>query len=147
MLLYGSGDIKTATAFANPVNLVGVMGAGLAKQVAQQWPGCVAGYKRACRHGTLRAGRVLSWRRPDDGWVMQTPTKTHWRHPSDIALVEKSIDALLHEVHRLKLKSIAVPPLGCGLGGLNWDDVRPLLETASERYPDVAVTVYDRRPR
>ena len=144
MILYTTGDIKTASAFANPVNLVGVMGAGLAKQVATKWPACIRTYQRACRNGTLRPGRVLSWRRPDQGWIVQTPTKTHWKHPSDLALVTMSINALLREADRLKLDSIAVPPLGRGLGGLNWNDVRLVIESASERYPELQVRVYGR---
>ena len=126
-VVYASGDIKSEPAFCNPVNLVGVMGAGLARQVRDRWPEAVPPYLRACRNGTLRAGRVLRFRTPEGTWILQTPTKRDWREPSDLALVTSSIGALATEAAELGLESLAVPRLGCGLGGLAWDDVHEVL--------------------
>ena len=76
---YHTGDIKREHAFANPVNLVGIMGAGLARQVQDRWPAILGPYRRACRSGQLTCGQVQAFRRPDGGWVINTPTKHHWR--------------------------------------------------------------------
>ena len=123
------------------MNLVGVMGKGLAKQTANRWPGCVAPYRRACQTGSLRRGRILPWQRPDGGWVLQTPTKEHWRNPSTISLVAQSVRELVRSAEELKLKRIGIPPLGCGLGGLDWPAVRELIVAAAEDSP-VEVAVY-----
>ena len=124
---YRAGNILREEAFANPVNLVGVMGAGLARQVRGAWPGVMHPYRIACRTRALREGTVLAWRRDDGGWIVNTPTKRHWRDPSDLELVDASIRALAAEARRLALRTIAVPPLGCGLGGLPWNVVHDML--------------------
>lgn len=123
-------------AVACPVNCVGKMGAGLALAVARRWPDCVRPYEFACSQGlqpgevvrafvtlpTARATRLLV--------VYHVPTKRHWRDPSDLADVAESIETLADLAERDPVESLYVPALGCGLGGLAWADVRPLLVEA-----------------
>jgi O-acetyl-ADP-ribose deacetylase (regulator of RNase III) len=76
-------------------------------------------------------------------FIINFPTKRHWKGKSRIEDIQAGLRALVQEVQRLKLKSIAIPPLGCGLGGLNWNEVRPLIEQAFRDLPDVHVLVYE----
>lgn len=149
MLHHCSTDLLDTTVFANPVNLVGVMGAGIAREVARRWPQCLEPYRAACRDGRLRRGTVLAWQRPGEGLVIHTPTKQHWREPSELALLRASIEALLGEATALAVRTVHVPHLGCGLGTLSWDDVRPMLEAGAARYPTLRICVHPpprRRP-
>ena len=119
------GDILEARAFCNPVNLVGAMGKGLAAQVARRWPACQGAYRAALQTRALRAGTVSAWRRNDGGWILQVPTKRHWRDRSPLELVQASIRAIGPACARHGIAEIAVPPLGCGLGGVDAAAVRP----------------------
>ena len=141
-VIHAKGDILDEDAFANPVNLVGVMGRGLAKAVADRWPACVPAYRRALTTRTLSEGQVTAWQRPDGGWVLQAPTKRHWRQPSPIRLVTATIDAIgpICEAHGIK--RIAVPPLGCGLGGLEPAAVLPHMIEAARRHPEITWVLY-----
>ena len=127
------GDIflSTAQVLVNPVNCVGVMGAGLAKQFAQQYPGCLKPYQQACRAKFLKPGKVLGWKVPNPGttqWILQLPTKRHWKQPSRMDDVVKGIQALRTWMEEKGVTSAAVPPLGCGLGGLDAGEVRKAVE-------------------
>ena len=121
------GDILEARAFCNPVNLVGAMGKGLAAQVARRWPACLGAYRAALQTRALRPGTVSAWRRNDGGWILQVPTKRHWRDRSPLELVQSIIRAIGPACARHGIAEIAVPPLGCGLGGLDAAAVRPLV--------------------
>ena len=135
-------DILRAHALANPVNLRGAMGRGLAAAVAATWPGCVGAYRDALRTGKLRAGTVCVWRRPDGGWIVQTPTKDDWRNGSPLPLVERSIAAIGPACERAGITAIAVPPLGCGLGGLRQQDVLPNVLAAAAAHPTIEWTLH-----
>lgn len=111
----------------NPVNCVGVMGAGLAKQFAVRWPDMLADYRSACRNGSCQVGRVHLWRAPDGLRVAQLPTKIHWRDPSHLDYIKTGLDSLAEELQRHDIRSVAMPALGCGLGGLPWEPVKNLI--------------------
>ena len=128
-------DILESKVFCNPVNLVGVMGRGLAAQVAARWPSSVAAYKGMLQCGVLREGSIGSWRRNDGGWILQVPTKRHWRERSPLELVKQSIDAIGPICQRRGIREVAVPPLGCGLGGLDPKTVLPLVLEAAAKHP------------
>lgn len=131
------GDILEARAFCNPVNLVGAMGKGLAAQVARRWPACLGAYRAALQTRALRPGTVSAWRRNDGGWILQVPTKRHWRDRSPLELVQASIRAIGPACARHGIPEIAVPPLGCGLGGLDPAAVRPLVLEAAAAHPNI----------
>ena len=135
MISYCRGDVTNENSFANPVNLVGVMGKGLALTVRRRWPGCDLPYRRACTTGELASAGVLAWPKPGGGWIFHTPTKRHWRQPSDLGFVRVSAASLRAEAERLQVQSVGVPRLGCGLGGLQWTQVHtmPRRDTGAER--------------
>jgi O-acetyl-ADP-ribose deacetylase (regulator of RNase III) len=148
MIENSQGDILQAEAEAlvNTVNCVGVMGRGIALQFKKQFPENFAAYKASCDRNELEPGQMLvvalqrlEWPR----YVINFPTKRHWKGKSRLEDIEQGLAALVEEVRRRKIASIAIPPLGCGLGGLNWRDVRPLIERAFEALPDTRVLLFE----
>ena len=141
----GRGDLLRADvdAVVNPVNTVGVMGKGLARQVRDAFPDVFAAYAAACARGEVTVGRVhVVVRSTPPRWVLNLPTKTHWRQPAQLGHVRAGLVDLIAQVRALELGSIAVPALGCGLGGLAWDDVRPLIVDAFAAVPAVRVVLF-----
>ena len=136
-----------ADALVNTVNTVGVMGKGIALQFKRAFPENFREYKRACDHGGLDVGQVLTHTVPaalsGPKYLFNLPTKRHWRGDSRLEWVESGLAALVAEVRRLGVSSVAVPPLGCGNGGLAWADVRPLIETAFRAVPEVEVLLFE----
>lgn len=133
-------------ALVNTVNCVGYMGKGIALQFKQAFPANFKDYEAACAAGQVVPGRMLVH---DNGglvnprFIINFPTKRHWRGKSRMEDVAAGLDALVAEVCRLRIRSIAVPPLGCGLGGLEWDEVRPMIEQAFAALPDVRVQLFE----
>jgi O-acetyl-ADP-ribose deacetylase (regulator of RNase III) len=133
-------------ALVNTVNSVGYMGKGIALQFKQAFPRNNAFYERACRAGEVVPGHMLIF---DNGglvkphYIINFPTKRHWRGKSKIEDIAAGLKALVAGVKRLGIRSIAVPPLGCGLGGLDWRVVRPMIEGAFSALPDVRVLLYE----
>jgi len=142
------GDILKAKADAlvNTVNTVGVMGRGIALQFSKAFPEVFKAYEAACKRGDVRVGEVLSYdlnRFEQPHYVINVPTKKHWRGKSRMEYVESGLRALVEEVKKLGITSVAVPPLGCGLGGLDWADVRPRIEEAFEALPNMEVLLFE----
>lgn len=134
-----------AEALVNTVNCVGVMGKGIALQFKQAFPENFIVYERACRHKEVQRGRMLTVPTGlliNPKFIINFPTKKHWKGNSRIEDIEAGLKALIEEVKRLNIKSIAVPPLGCGNGGLDWKQVGPLIESAFREVPDVQVLLY-----
>jgi O-acetyl-ADP-ribose deacetylase (regulator of RNase III) len=122
-----SGDLfaSGAAALVNPVNTVGVMGKGLALEFKARWPAMFTEYAQQCRSGRLAPGTVHGWQAPACGtWIVNVPTKRHWRDPSRLTDVTAGIAALARWIDEIRPPSVAVPALGCGLGGLPWETVR-----------------------
>jgi len=137
--------LADADALVNTVNCVGVMGKGLALQFKQAFPENFSAYANACARGEVQAGRMHIH---DNGglvnprWIINFPTKRHWRDDSRLEDVASGLSALVADVQRLGIQSIAIPPLGCGLGGLDWTVVQPMIERAFEALPEVVVHLY-----
>lgn len=148
---FTTGDILQAgtEALVNTVNSVGVMGRGIALQFKQVFPANFKAYAAACKRGEVEPGRMLVF---DTGeltpprYIINFPTKRHWRGKSRIEDVQSGLAALVEEVRRRDIRSIAIPPLGSGLGGLNWAQVRPLIEDAFAALPCVDVVVFEPQP-
>lgn len=141
----GHGDLLAADvdALVNTVNTVGVMGKGLALQIKQAFPDAFAAYARACKAGEVQVGRMHVVRRAaPPRFIINFPTKQHWRQPSQLAYVRDGLRDLVAQVRALGITSIAVPPLGCGLGGLAWSDVEPLIIAAFAELPAVQVVLF-----
>ena len=147
MIIETSGDLlhADAEALVNPVNTKGIMGAGLALQFKNAWPDLQAAYYGACVCGELRPGRVFVWETGlVDGvhYVINFPTKVHWRQPSSIEDIAEGLRDLRQVISDYEIGSIAVPALGCGLGGLRWRDVWPLIVAHLGDLDGVRVLVY-----
>lgn len=148
MIEITQGDILKADAEAlvNTVNCVGVMGRGIAAQFKKRFEANFALYKKACDAGSLRPGKMLVY---DSGkflnprYVVNFPTKDHWRANSKIEDIQSGLIALINEVRDRNIKSIAIPPLGCGLGGLDWAIVRPMIIEAFSELPEVQVLIFE----
>jgi len=147
MIAKSSGNILEADAEAlvNTVNCIGYMGRGIALQFKQAYPENFKAYQKACNAKEVRPGKMFIY---DTGmmlnpkYIINFPTKRHWRGKSRIEDIKSGLSALIDDVKRLKIKSIAVPPLGCGLGGLDWNVVRPMIEKAFETLSEVSVLLY-----
>ncbi len=133
-------------ALVNTVNTAGVMGKGIALQFKQAYPEMFRAYEKACRAGEVRLGKVhifdLGGLVGGPRWIINFPTKGHWRAVSQMSDIEAGLHDLVVTISRLGIRSIAIPPLGCGNGGLDWDDVRPRIETALAALPEVKVLLY-----
>jgi len=146
--VHGNIIKSDADALVNPVNCVGVMGAGLALQFKTAFPNNFLAYKYACVDGLVRIGKTFVFHHvcgisSQHCWIINFPTKRHWSKNSCIEFIEAGLVDLLDECRSLDLQSIAIPPLGCGLGGLEWSVVRPLIVTAFEALPQLDVRLYD----
>ena len=131
-------------ALVDTVNTEGVMGKGLALQVRAAFPDVFAAYAQVCKAGAVEVGRMHVVRRAGrPRVVVNFPTKQRWRQPSQLAYVRDGLRDLIAQVRVLGIASIAVPPLGCGLGGLPWADVRPLIVAAFAELPDVRVLLFE----
>lgn len=142
------GDILKANAEAlvNTVNCVGVMGRGIALQYRKAFPEMFKAYKAMCDREELKPGMVLTHdlnRFDPPHYVINVPTKQHWRGKSSMEYVEAGLAALVEEVRRLNVKSVAVPPLGCGLGGLDWAEVRSRIEEAFADLTEVHIVLFE----
>lgn len=148
MIEITNGDILTADAEAlvNTVNCVGVMGRGIALQFRKAFPENFNVYEAACARGGVRPGKMLVFETgllTGPRYIINFPTKRHWKGKSRIEDIDAGLLALVDEIRRHGIKSVAVPPLGCGLGGLDWSDVRPRIERAFAELRGVRVVLYE----
>ncbi len=148
MLEYLRGDIfsSKAEALVNPVNCVGVMGKGLALAFKQRFPSNYQYYRKTCNDGGLKLGQVLTYVRtsPDlPKYLINFPTKGHFRSSSRLQDIESGLVALAAEVSGRQIGSLAVPALGCGLGGLDWAQVRPQIEAYLAPLSDCQIWVFE----
>lgn len=147
MIQHARGDILAADveALVNAVNTVGVMGKGLALQFKRAYPDMFDSYREAARRGELSPGRMHVWPTRTDGnprYIINFPTKRHWRSASRLTDIETGLASLVETVVGLGVSSLAIPPLGCGHGGLDWGRVRPLIEEALAALPGVTAVLY-----
>lgn len=136
----------SAEALVNTVNTVGVMGKGVALQFKRAFPDNYKAYAAACKRGEVQVGKVFVHHRntlENPRYIINFPTKRHWRGRSRLEYIRAGLEDLVDEARHLDVRSIALPPLGCGNGGLAWEEVLPLIEEASERLPEVEFLVYE----
>jgi O-acetyl-ADP-ribose deacetylase (regulator of RNase III) len=147
MIEYRTGNILDAEveALVNSVNCVGVMGRGVALQFKKAFPENFKAYRAACRRGEVVPGRMFVFEtgllRPR--YIINFPTKRHWRGKARMEDIEAGLRALVEEVVQRGIRSIAMPPLGCGLGGLEWEKVRRRIEQAFSDLPEVRALLYE----
>lgn len=148
MIETGQGNLleTDAEALVNTVNCVGVMGKGIALQFKQAFPENYEAYHKACKRDEVVPGRLFVQSCRELGrlrWIVNFPTKRHWRGRSRLEDIRVGLEALAREIAVRGIRSIALPPLGCGHGGLDWNDVRPLIEETLGNLPDVRVVVFE----
>lgn len=123
------GDIfeSDAQTLTNTVNCVGVMGKGIAEQFKERFPEMYEDYVDRCEEGEVQLGRPYLYRRDEEPWVLNFPTKGHWRAISDLSDIRRGMEHVLDKYKEWGIESLAVPPLGCGNGQLDWRVVGPTL--------------------
>jgi O-acetyl-ADP-ribose deacetylase (regulator of RNase III) len=144
----GTGNLlaSDAEALVNTVNTVGVMGKGIALQFKNAYPENFKAYAAACKRNEVVPGRMFVY---DTGvlgdaarYIINFPTKRHWKAKSRLEDIESGLEDLVRILIEYKITSVAVPPLGCGNGGLDWAQVAPLIRRAMEQVPDVRVILH-----
>ena len=132
-------------AIVNTVNCVGIMGKGIALQFKRKWPDNFKAYEGACKRGEVVPGKMHVF---DSGglikpnFIINFPTKNHWKERSKLSYIDDGLHDLINQIERLHIRSIAIPPLGCGNGGLDWEEVRPRIEKAFQALPNVTVHLF-----
>ncbi|EKY24095.1 macro domain protein [Brevundimonas diminuta 470-4] len=147
MITFSKGDLlqSGAEAVINTVNCVGVMGKGIALQFKQAFPRNYEAYRRACDAGEVRLGEMFVF---DTGsminprWIINFPTKGHWKAKSRLADIEAGLEDLKRVIVENGIRSIAVPPLGCGNGGLDWAEVEPVIRRALGDLDEVDIRLF-----
>ncbi|WP_419834899.1 macro domain-containing protein [Endozoicomonas atrinae] len=135
-----------AEALVNTVNCKGYMGKGIALQFRKAFPENFAAYQKACKQNRVVPGRMFVFEYDDmlnRKTIINFPTKRHWRQHSRMEDIESGLTSLVNEVQARNIRSIAIPPLGCGLGGLDWSEVKPRIEAAFAPLGNVKVFLYE----
>lgn len=148
MINFKTGDILRADAEAlvNTVNCVGIMGRGIALQFKNDFPENFKAYEAACAREEVQPGRMFVFETrtlTNPKFIINFPTKRHWRGKSRMEDIESGLTALVGEIRTRGIRSVAIPPLGSGLGGLNWSDVRSRIVEALRDLNDVHVIVFE----
>jgi O-acetyl-ADP-ribose deacetylase (regulator of RNase III) len=149
MITFTEGNLLKAEAEAlvNTVNTVGVMGKGIALMFKEAFPENFRAYSAACKKREIEVGRIFATERRDlvggPKWIINFPTKKHWRNPSKMDWIKDGLQDLERFIREHKIKSIALPPLGSGNGGLDWKEVRPIIEATLGSLQGVDVLVFE----
>ena len=148
MIHFKTGDIlnEDTEAVINTVNCVGIMGRGIALQFKKSFPENFKAYTDACKRKEVQPGRMFVFearQMTNPRYIINFPTKRHWRGASRMEDIESGLLSLVEEIKNRNIRSIAIPPLGSGLGGLNWSQVRPRIEDALEGLDDVRIIIYE----
>jgi O-acetyl-ADP-ribose deacetylase (regulator of RNase III) len=148
MITFTQGNLLDAQveAVVNTVNTVGVMGKGIALMFREAYPENYKAYEAACKRGEVVVGKMFVTENHDltgPRYIINFPTKKHWIHPSRLEYVVQGLEDLVRVVRERRIRSIALPPLGCGNGGLDWGQVRKAIESALEGLDDVKFIVFE----
>lgn len=129
MIIYVKENLfdSSAQVLVNPVNTVGVMGKGVAAEFRRRYPEMAEQYRKLCEQGLLTVGKLWLYR-ASDRWILNFPTKRHWREKSRLEYIESGLQKFVVTYRPYGITSISFPMLGCGNGQLNWDEVRPVME-------------------
>lgn len=148
MIEYTKGNLLEADvdALVNTVNTVGIMGKGIALMFKEAFPENFKAYAQACKSEMVQTGRMFVTQQSDlmgPKWIINFPTKQHWRSASKPGWIAEGLKDLRQVIVENNIKSIAIPPLGSGNGGLNWSTVKPMVEEALGDLSDVHIVVYE----
>lgn len=148
MISFKKGNLleDESEALVNTVNCVGVMGKGIALQFKKAFPENFAAYKKACDKKLVVTGKMFIFKHEDmffQKWIINFPTKKHWKGKSKIEDIDSGLKDLVKQIKKLKIKSIAIPPLGAGLGGLDWEVVKSKIVSAFSNHQNILVNIYE----
>ena len=138
---YGNIFDASTEAIVNPVNCVGVMGAGLALQFKTRFPKNYKAYEYACARGNVKIGEMFCHTEHQQ-LVINFPTKNHWKHPSQIDYIGSGLQALRKAMYKHNIDSIAIPAIGCGLGGLDRVQIKRMIEAAFDGHTHFDIRLY-----
>jgi len=141
------GDILASDCegIINTVNTKGVMGKGLALLYRQKYPEMYKVYRKACLENKVKTGFMHLWKvSNEDKWIINFPTKDHWRYNSKMEWIIQGLQDLVKVVKEKEIKSLAIPPLGCGLGGLHWYLVKKeILKVCETQLQEMRIEIYE----
>ena len=148
MISFTKGNLLEADveAVVNTVNTVGIMGKGIALMFKERFPKNFKEYARACKRNEIRIGRMFVTESEElfgPRWIINFPTKTHWRVRTRLSWIQNGMDDLVRTIVNNNIRSVAVPPLGCGNGGLEWRAVKPVIVAALESVTDLDALIYE----
>ena len=148
MIEFKTGNLleEEAEALVNTVNCVGIMGRGVALSFKKTFPDNFRAYAKACEEGAVQPGKMFVYETghmTNPRLIINFPTKRHWRGKSRIEDIETGLKSLIETIRDYGIKSIAIPPLGSGLGGLNWPEVKSRIKDSLQSLPDLNVVVYE----
>lgn len=148
MFKYKKGNIlqEQSEAIINTVNCVGIMGRGIALQFKQTYPDNFKAYKHACDRGEVQPGKMFIYslgKLFNPKYIINFPTKRHWKGKSNIQDIKSGLIALKEDIKKYEIHSIAIPPLGCGLGGLDWNEIKLLIEQTLGDMTDIDFIIYE----
>lgn len=150
MIEYKTGDliVEEAEALVNAVNCVGIMGRGIALQFKKAFPENFKVYANACRRKDVQPGRMFVFERGDmfspwPRYIVNFPTKRHWRNKSRMEDIESGLASLVAEIRKRNIRSIAIPALGSDLGGLDWNEVRTRMQEALRDLDNVKIVIFE----
>lgn len=150
MIIFKTGDIlsEDVEAIVNTVNCVGIMGRGIALQFKNTFPENYKAYVAVCKRNEMKPGRMFVFETgqlTNPKYIINFPTKRHWRGKSRIEDIDAGLIALVKEIQSRNIQSIAIPPLGSGLGGLDWSTVRSRIEEALREVSDLKIIIFEPR--
>lgn len=148
MITYKTGDLllEYVDALVNAVNCVGIMGRGIALQFKKKFPQNFIAYEKACNEKSIVPGKVFvheTCNLMNPKFIINFPTKRHWRNPSRLEDIEAGLKDLVDVINKYHIQSIAIPPLGCGLGGLSWNSVRALIENTLGELSNIDIVLFE----
>jgi len=145
MITYIQGDIfkQDVKAIVNAVNCVGIMGKGIALQFKNKFPNNFQLYENACKQNKVIPGKMFICEESNSQYIINFPTKRHWRDSSRLEDIILGLEDLAKTIKELKIQSIAIPPIGCGLGGLEWSTVKIHIENKLSHLTDVQITLLE----
>ena len=150
MIEYKTGDLmaEEAEALVNTVNCVGVMGRGIALQFKKAFPENFKVYANACRRKDVQPGQMFVFERddmfsPSPRYIINFPTKRHWRNKSRMEDIESGLASLVAEIRERGIRSIAIPALGSDLGGLDWNEVRTRMQATLKDLDGVKIVIFE----
>lgn len=144
-LIRGNIFDSKCEAWVNPVNCMGAMGAGLALKFKEKFPGNYRHFNKACRGCNILPGTIVKYNtdKEEPEYILNLTTKDHWENYSKLEYIISGMKALIQAIQFYDIESIAIPALGCGLGGLQWRDVKPIIENAFTDMNDLIVEIYE----